>query len=125
MTPLQFLAAVLASYRATRVIAIDTIFDGTRDRIKLWGINRNSTPGDKLTELIGCPWCVGVWVSIAVACVIRRRPPWRLGLDGAVTAAAIAGGQAMLSATEGLVVSRTKYLTTRERAVRKAAKLDQ
>lgn len=123
MTPFQFVTAVLAAYRGTRVLTTDTIFDGTRETVKLWGINQQSTPGDKLAEWVTCPWCMGVWVSFLVTCVARRQAPWRLGLDGAAVAVAVAGGQAVLVATESALTAASRAATARAKVDEATAKM--
>ena len=50
---------VLASYRVTRAITTDTIFESVRE--KIW---KKYPPSTKLGYLITCNWCTGFWVSI-------------------------------------------------------------
>jgi hypothetical protein len=65
----------LASYRATRLIVHDQIFIGTRTKLQL-GLERRKEKRtrkhtddvwqSKLAYLIGCPWCMGIWVSAII-----------------------------------------------------------
>lgn len=105
---LLVLAAIPASYRLTRIVVKDTIFDGTRNRLELWAWNRHSLLGAKFAELITCPWCSGVWVSFVLACAVLGRWPWQLGLVGWVLVFTIAGGQAILSYLEALTSTLAK-----------------
>lgn len=108
MTGWQLLVAVLASYRLTRVVTIDTLWKTTRDGLVLWAgqlrHRRVATPvaflGEKLAELVECPWCTGVWVSGAVTCAVLRTWPWDLGLAGLVLVFTVAGGQGLVSHCE-------------------------
>ena len=52
----------LAVMRITRLINDDTILDTPRIAIA-----RAFGPGSKIVEFFGCPWCVGMWLSLAGA----------------------------------------------------------
>ncbi|QGH80018.1 membrane protein [Gordonia phage NHagos] len=53
---------VLAVMRLVRLINFDTVLDGVRVAVvRVFG--RES----KAVYFIGCPWCVGFWVSLATA----------------------------------------------------------
>lgn len=56
------LIAFGAAARITRLLTDDTITKPLRDRI----INRYGT-ASLIVEFIHCPWCVGFWVSAAIA----------------------------------------------------------
>jgi hypothetical protein len=84
----DFLLLILCSaavYRISRFVVLDTMIEGTRDKITTrlatatdsQGRRRVINKGEaafeliplwrrKLLELIGCPWCVTVWVAGAV-----------------------------------------------------------
>ena len=95
----------LASYRLTRLIVIDAIFDEVRewfftklDFKKLKGsdntfVNRNLL-AQKLSYLLQCTWCTGVWVSAFVYWL------WTQGYTLPIYILAIAGGQGMIHAVE-------------------------
>lgn len=86
--PFGFAVLVFGTWRITRLIALDTVWDETRARLQRWA-RRGFRPlpesadevvgafawdrkhgfrvmlGEKFAELIGCPFCVSVWVSAA------------------------------------------------------------
>ncbi|MEW1679158.1 DUF1360 domain-containing protein [Streptomyces noursei] len=71
MEPITALTALGATARITRLLGRDTITYPLRDAIA-----RKATPqneGDKppglwswINDLIGCPWCVSIWVGAGV-----------------------------------------------------------
>lgn len=61
----ELIVLILASFRITRMITRDTIFDPLRDKIPDEDDNR-------LGYLIRCDWCAGVWVSAAVVGVAAQ-----------------------------------------------------
>jgi len=69
--PLAVAILVLAVHRLTRMGLLDTVpFGPLREKL----VNRK--PDGRLAELLGCPWCLGMWVSIGVvlaACLLPRR----------------------------------------------------
>lgn len=50
---------ILASFRITRLVTRDTIFDTLRDKVP-------DSEGTSIGYLIRCDWCAGIWVSGAV-----------------------------------------------------------
>lgn len=103
-----------AAFRITRLVVEDTITDPIRGwfydlvwdsenprTVTLPDGRRVLVPSPRhggfltwLYDLVTCPWCLGVWVSVAVYCA------WRFGtahdgnvVDGILAVAAIAGGQ--------------------------------
>lgn len=54
---LTVLALVLATYRLTRLIVADKIFEGLRNR----------TVGSKIGYLVTCPFCLSIWFGIGLA----------------------------------------------------------
>lgn len=72
MDPITAFTALGATARITRLIGRDTITFPLRDRLA-----KKATPqaeGGKppaawewINELVGCPWCMSIWVSAAVA----------------------------------------------------------
>lgn len=103
-TPVEALVwmivAVWLSLRIAVFIVNDSMFEGTRDRVKTWAL-KGSTLRGKLFDLLDCTWCVGVWVSVAVTCVLTGLWPWRLGVDGWAVAGAVAGLQGWLCSHVG------------------------
>lgn len=83
--PLLFLVLTLASFRVGRFVSLDDLWDVTRNRLlnwlerpgktrekpPAWGVRRDAPPlwRFKLSNLIGCPWCVLVWTSAGVVFV--------------------------------------------------------
>ena len=67
----ELLVDALASYRVTRLLVSDGIFDRQRDVI-VDGLRRRGHR--KLVELSECPWCIGFWVACGVVAVRRLVP---------------------------------------------------
>lgn len=66
---LIILAAFIAT-RVTRLVTADRVFQPLRDRIiTKFGM------GHPLTYWVHCPWCVGVWVSLAASVVVVFTAP--------------------------------------------------
>lgn len=65
--PFGFVLLCLAVWRVTRLVTLDTIWEGTRDRLDRWFVAHWGHLGDKLADLITCPFCVSVWASAAGA----------------------------------------------------------
>lgn len=97
MTPLEFLLSALATVRLTRLVVLDTLWEGTRDRVLEWADRpgRARLARAKLGELLGCPHCVGVWAAALVVATFETAPAawWRIG----VTVAALAGVTSLLA----------------------------
>jgi hypothetical protein len=53
----------LVTYRVTRFVVLDSLIDRPRDAVHNWLMSRGGGWGPKLAELVGCPWCVSVWIS--------------------------------------------------------------
>lgn len=117
---LALAVGALASYRVTRLVVLDTLWEGWRDRLMRWcfdseGQYRLVDPPrwggartiwaltiarGKLGDLLHCPFCFGVWASAGV--VVGE---WALGwLPGGrwfpLWIAAVSGGQALLSSAD-------------------------
>lgn len=58
-------------YRVGRFLVLDTMIEGTRDRIFGWLAHRERFFWHKLLDLLGCPYCITVWVA-AGACLAWR-----------------------------------------------------
>ncbi len=112
MTRLASLEQVLvlgaAAYLVARVIVNDKVWKGTRDRLLTFLANREtrsyrredrvrSLLYAKAGELLGCPLCMGVWVSAGLTSLHAAVWPWQLGVAGWVTVAAVAGAQGTLA----------------------------
>lgn len=89
--------AAFAAYRVTRLLVIDALFEGTRDRLIARLADGGGLVRSKLLELLLCPYCVGVWVSIGVWVVIATAIDIDATfLEHCVLIAAVAGAQATL-----------------------------
>lgn len=64
---LQLLIYALAVARVTGLIVSDSITEPARDALIGWLDDRPATLGRFVADLIGCPWCAGMWVSLAAA----------------------------------------------------------
>lgn len=62
----------LVTYRVARFLVLDTLIDGTRDKVIDWlerrqgqaqEADKSSLLWEKLIDLIGCPFCITIWVS--------------------------------------------------------------
>lgn len=83
----RFIILSAAVYRITRFIIMDSLWDDTRNRFLDWLTTGTNAFGErapidnkldpehwrqlnfykrKTAELMGCPWCVTVWVAAAV-----------------------------------------------------------
>ena len=97
----------LASYRITRVVTRDAITDRFRSAVARWAWdeNREQWRGGfrrRVQQLLTCPWCFGVWVSVVVyvwADLARLGREHGAGADVLLIAA--------VAAVQGLAASRT------------------
>jgi len=53
---------VLAVMRLTRLVNADTILDPIRIKVA-----HRYGPASTIVEFLGCPWCVGMWLSLLLA----------------------------------------------------------
>lgn len=67
MTPVLLAVYALAVARVTGLIVNDAIFDAPRDALMVWLDDRPKTAGSFVAALIGCPWCVSIWVGAVAA----------------------------------------------------------
>jgi hypothetical protein len=56
-------------YRVSRFIVLDTLIDAPRNAMLSWLEMRPNAVTYKLIELIGCPWCITIWVSAGTVAV--------------------------------------------------------
>lgn len=60
----------LMVYRVSRFIVLDTLIDGTRSKVEDWLMaHRSKLLFRKLYELMGCPYCVTIWVALGAVLV--------------------------------------------------------
>lgn len=62
MAHVVLIVYVLAVMRLTRLLTADTVLDPVR----IW-LARKFGPESTVLEFLGCPWCVGFWLSLAAA----------------------------------------------------------
>lgn len=96
----------LVTYRVARFLVLDTLIDGTRDRV-IDGLERrvgeardaerkSAVAYEKLIDLIGCPFCITVWVAAGRASSpgsSSARSPCRCGCGWRRAASLSYGGQ--------------------------------
>lgn len=65
---LTFVILSAATYRVARFLILDTLIENLRIRVHTWLTNPESISVTRLkvAELITCPWCLTVWVALAV-----------------------------------------------------------
>lgn len=78
----------LAAHRIVRLIQRDTLPPLARIRSELIGL---AGPDSSLTELLVCPWCLGVHVAAATRIARAVAPRWWPRLAGALAAASVVG----------------------------------
>ncbi len=64
---LQLLVYALAVSRLTGLITADSLTEDARHALIGWLDDRPRTLGHFVAQAIDCPWCVGMWVSLAAA----------------------------------------------------------
>lgn len=75
MTWFSLVVDAVAVYRLTRLISADAILEPIRSRIMF---KRNGDQREWWSELLGCRWCVGIWVGFAVMAARWLAPDaWR------------------------------------------------
>ncbi len=84
MTPnwLGLVLLGLAAYRTWRLIAEDTIAEPVRQRL----IRR-----EKVSELVSCPWCLGLYVSLVMYAFWLWQPEWTLAVSVPLAISAFVG----------------------------------
>lgn len=125
-TPWAATLAAFAAYRLTRLVVADSILDEPRRRLRDWtyerpgfgpgrlhprqvvlmiGTDRYDGPLTaarvKLTEMLSCGFCFGVWASLVATAAVLRRTPFRWDVDDWTAFTAIAGAQAILWGADG------------------------
>lgn len=64
---LALLIYALAVARVTGLVVADSITEPARDRLRGWLDDTPGSAGEWFATLITCPWCAGMWVSLAAA----------------------------------------------------------
>lgn len=70
-TSLVLVVYVLAVMRLTRLVTDDTILDPFRIRV-----STRYGPGSTVVYFLGCPWCVGLWISVGAAAAPAALLDW-------------------------------------------------
>jgi hypothetical protein len=64
MATRDLVTAIVVALATTRLIQL-AMFDTVTEPIRRWVYGRFG-PGSKAVELLGCPWCCGWWISVAL-----------------------------------------------------------
>jgi hypothetical protein len=67
---LALLIYALAVARLTGLVVADAITEPVRDRLVGWLDDSPGSSGEWFATLIQCPWCAGMWISLAAAPLI-------------------------------------------------------
>lgn len=87
---------LLATARLTRLVTDDALLDGPREFIQ-------RKCGDLIAYVVGCPWCMSIWLGFAVAAATYAWPhawPVQIGLLG-LAASQISGYSALVTTRLG------------------------
>jgi Protein of unknown function (DUF1360) len=86
----------LAAFRLWRLAARDELTADLRERWEAFAYAHLSPPAEpghgqpvpKAIVLVGCPWCLGFWLTIAVV-ALRNQPWWRPARDALAVSALV------------------------------------
>lgn len=99
----DFLVVILiwmSTYRITRLIVSDTIIKKTRIRVQWWfeshyekkyGGTDDDNWNSKIAYLLGCPWCMSIWVGAIVTLITDITAGVPLPVLTAIAASGVAG----------------------------------
>ena len=90
--------AILACYRLAMLITQDEIAKPVRNYL---GLHRWAWVRSSLGSLAHCPYCLGVWIALALALLL-----WPIGWLALLYWLAVAGGQAALQKFSDLAKER-------------------
>ena len=75
MKPTTLVLSLLATYRITKLVLNDEITRELREKAFAVLDEHNGNPvADKLTYLLGCPWCVSIWAGAALTALKKFAP---------------------------------------------------
>lgn len=57
------------TYRVSRFIVLDSLIDEPRNWVLSWLEMHPNGLTNKLHELLGCPWCVTIWIAAGVVAI--------------------------------------------------------
>lgn len=70
MTYIVLLVVLSAvTYRVSRFIVLDTLIDAPRNWVLSWLEMHPNMFTNKLLELLGCPWCITIWVAAGAVAI--------------------------------------------------------
>jgi len=69
ISPMLFVVLVLATYRLTRLLTTDVIFEGLRE--KIW---KKFPPSTKFGYLFTCSWCMSIWAAVVLLLLFLTVP---------------------------------------------------
>jgi len=78
----QFVVVALAVFRLTRLLIVDSITDPIRDYFTRWEFT---------DELLACPWCTSIWLSVPAAAMFWLWPELTYWLSLPFAFSAVAG----------------------------------
>jgi hypothetical protein len=82
----QFMLLTLATYRLTRLITTDTIFEPVRE--KIWS---KYPPSTQFGYLFTCNWCTGMWTAMMVTILFFFFPSVTLMVSLVLSISALVG----------------------------------
>ncbi len=62
----QFVILALAAFRIWRLIGIDDITAGLRDRVTHRSMADTDGYRPTFDKFLGCPWCAAAWIALAL-----------------------------------------------------------
>ena len=90
-TPQDILLNSLATYRLTRLVIQDEITAELRAKAFEQIAKLPDPLATKLTFLLTCPWCVGIWAAGAILVLRKTSPELAEFITGLLAASAVAG----------------------------------
>lgn len=87
MSALTFIILSLATYRATRFVLQDRLFDRARN----WVWDRCPPETTRTGYLLTCPWCLGFWFSLAFVTCYTIVPAATLFIASVLALSAVVG----------------------------------
>jgi len=98
LSPFWFIITALAVWRLIVFVRQDSLWEGTRTKLTVRLMRKDTLPRTKLLDLLDCPWCLGIWFAAAAVAV------WSIEVEftpvsGVITWLALAGSAAALDQT--------------------------
>lgn len=63
ISALWFIITVAAVWRVIVFIRQDALIEGTRSKLTMFFMRKDTLVRNKLLYLMDCPWCLGIWIS--------------------------------------------------------------